>query len=655
MTRHALLCLVFLSSLATVGFAQTADLSVSVTAPATIDPRGSLSWTVVVTNAGPDAAHGVTVTGTVTPTTAVNCSPSTFAFLAPNTHISSSCFTRPALAAGDLTISTTVSHSGTDPNPSNNTASAVVKSIIGPALSVSLTVPPYLDPGLPFDIGVRVFNSSDLPAHDTTLTVDVPRDMPIVKVPENCTVAGTRVTCSLGTMPPDSSVSTVPPPLVTFTVIAGTVSNTGYETAFAASVSTSDPEGYLDNNHTSVLATVYRMFWVDGTPSSVGGELQFAINNVNRDCTSDRFPCKIGFRLTGQPEAGGFYRIPLFLPLPKITARSVVVDGTTQARYVGDTNPGGPEIFIDGSRLGPTMDGFTLASGCTEITSLAIGNFGGAAIVALTPADSAGCAGGRTIHDNYIGVDPTGTTAAPNGRGIFYADRAFFGPTVFRNVISGNKRSGIFVATGTATSIHDNKIGLDAKGNPLGNGGSGIYVGPDVNDVDIRANFIAFNHEFGVAVDNKSIGTDVAVNSIYANWQMGIDRGLDGPTADPLLPVITSAVYDAASDTTSITASITATSSVVGPDLNFYASDAPHSSGRGEGQYFLGHLRVNSGRAGTSTVTFPAKGDWRGKWVSMTFTANSYYGFILAGVTPASESPDTHSTTSEFSVAVKVE
>jgi len=91
---------------------------------------------------------------------------------------------------------------------------------------------------------------------------------------------------------------------------------------------------------------------------------------------------------------------------------------------------------------------------------------------------------------------------------------------------------------------------------------------------------------------------------------------------------------------------------IINPTLTLYASDAPHPSGYGDGQYLLGILLKFDPR---QNVTFAAKGDWRGKWVTGTVTRNFYYGFLTAGPAPTSEFPDTHSTTSEFSRAVKVE
>jgi hypothetical protein len=259
---------------------------------------------------------------------------------------------------------------------------------------------------------------------------------------------------------------------------------------------------------------------------------------------------------------------------------------------------------------------------------------------------------GYTIHDDYRGVDPTGLQAAPNGRGIV-ANDAFV--EVKNNIISGNVRSGIWMGNTSHAFVWNNIIGLDRQLQPLGNGASGIYFGPLTTDPDVRGNYIAFNHDFGIAIDRKAIGVDIGPNSIFANWQPGIDVGLDGPTPDRDVPapVVLSAQYDPATNKTLLTIASNEPPAIVLPTLLMYASDAPHPSGYGDGQYFLGSLRFDSTKG---NIVFAAAGDWRGKWIAATVTRNNFFGFLRTNAArPNAEYPDTHSSTSEFSRAVKVE
>jgi parallel beta-helix repeat protein len=221
------------------------------------------------------------------------------------------------------------------------------------------------------------------------------------------------------------------------------------------------------------------------------------------------------------------------------------------------------------------------------------------------------------------------------------------GAFITGNVISANRHSGIFIAIGRSSRISNNIIGLDAAHRTgLGNGGSGIFIARLGDHADISGNYIAFNHDFGIAVERGTNAVDIHPNSIFANWQMGIDSGLDGPNAPDI--TITSAVYDAATNTTSIDVTYTDESTFF-PTLQFYASDAPHHTGYGDGQYYLG---TATPPRPTKDFQFRAKGDWRGKWVSATITHNQFYGF--ARIESLDQGPDTNSSTSEFSRAVEV-
>src|SRR5207253_4692300 len=113
---------------------------------------------------------------------------------------------------------------------------------------------------------------------------------------------------------------------------------------------------------------------------------------------------------------------------------------------------------------------------------------------------------------------------------------------------------------------------------------------------------------------------DVETNSIFANGQIGIDVGIDGPSFS-FRPAIIAARYDPATNRTAIDMISIATSGNSIADYRIYASDAPHSSGFGDGQYFLGQFFLNP----TGQVfTFKAIGDWRGKWVSATQTNRTF-------------------------------
>ena len=642
---------------ATAASAQNADISVQIGARTTptVDANRLFTWDVNVINVGPDVARNVTITAFTVPALTTSCSPGTVDAIAPASQATFQCVTNPNGTAGLIYLHAHASSSTNDPNPSND-ASDSVNAISGPDISMIVGTP-TIDPGLPFEVGLYYFNGSiDLPASNVTATVTLPPQVHVVKLPDQCTQSAQVVTCAAGTVAANK-LSFLNPD-TTFTAVADDSTN-GQVLHITGDISTPDPEGNLSNNHYDDTARVFRTFFVtDTTPGALGA----AIDQANLSCT-DEYPCKVAFRL-GTPPASGYFTLKPVTAMPKITGKNISIDGTTQTRLTGDTNPNGPEVFIDGSDS-TWEDALAFNEPCgLEIAGLAIGNFKNAAVTIsgeLGTDNRLPCQtflNARIVHDNYLGVDPSGTQPAPNGRGVVFNEHLFqsVAAQITNNVISANRRSGIWIGRSIGGSIAGNRIGLDIHNQPLGNGASGIYASPDAFDMDIRGNYVAFNHDFGIAVDRRAIGTDIGPNSIFANLQPGIDIGLDGPTPDRDVPapVVLSAQYDPATNTTVLTISSHESPSIIMPTLSMYASDVPHRSGYGDGQYYLGSIRFNST---LGNIVFAATGDWRGKWVSATVTRNNYFGFLRANaaVHIDAEYYDTHSTTSEFSRAVKVE
>ena len=118
-----------------------------------------------------------------------------------------------------------------------------------------------------------------------------------------------------------------------------------------------------------------------------------------------------------------------------------------------------------------TINGLTIAQQGSQVFGLDIENFGdaGVLITAGGNVQVAGC---------FIGTDPTGETAAPNGNGVVIENSSNLigGPNVGdRNVISGNTEQGLVPSspdqtmnplniTPTGNLIENNFIGIDAAG-----------------------------------------------------------------------------------------------------------------------------------------------------------------------------------------------
>ncbi|HEX7138821.1 MAG TPA: right-handed parallel beta-helix repeat-containing protein [Vicinamibacterales bacterium] len=496
---------------------------------------------------------------------------------------------------------------------------------------------PLIVPGVPFKIVPLGYTVDPV---NTQVTVAMFSDhVRFVGLADSCTVSGSSATCP--------GVKDL-----TFSAVADdTMSGSRFQ-IMVYSLLNGVPEG----DATIDWATVYRTFFVTDTVDSLAG----AIDQANLACRNDQ-PCMIAFRL-GTPPESGYFTIRPKRGLPKITGTTISIDGTTQTGLTGDTNPDGPEVFIDGSDSA-SEDAIVFDEPCgAELAGLAIGNFRNAAVTmngnthgghANDCTDSLNDS--RSVHDNYLGVDPSGTHAAPNGRGVVLNETIYSATAFTNNLISGNHRSGIWIGVAADNAISGNTIGIDIHHQPLGNGASGIFVGPNASRVDISGNYIAFNHDFGIAIDRRSFATEIGPNSIFANGQPGIDIGLDGPTPDSETvpaPAVLSAHYDPTTDRTVIVLSSNETApSVHPPKMTIYASDAPHSSGYGDGQYLLGNFEFDGTQG---NVTFAAIGDWSGKWVAATVTRSGPYD-SLAVARPNAQLPGRASTTSEFSRAVKVE
>ncbi len=281
-------------------------------------------------------------------------------------------------------------------------------------------------------------------------------------------------------------------------------------------------------------------------------------------------PNVIDFALPGS----GVQTIKPTFPLPKIT-QPVTIDGYSQPGSVPNTAAQGdnatPLIVIDGSGLSnPTMaSGLDVQADNTTIRGLVIDNFATYGVGFVGTNDH--------LEGSFVGVDPTGKIAAPNGLGvgIFGGSGVVGGATpAARNVISGNL-VGVGVASlaiDSSTSmltatpgdlVQNNLIGTDSTGSgDLGNGFAGVLVGGSNNIIGGTAanqsNVIDFNGKAGAAlnlgagvavvalspdakssVSLASTGDLISGNSIYANQGQGI--GFVNVPTSTLEPVLNNA------------------------------------------------------------------------------------------------------------------
>jgi uncharacterized repeat protein (TIGR01451 family) len=188
--------------------------------------------------------------------------------------------------------------------------------------------------------------------------------------------------------------------------------------------------------------------------------------------------------------SSGVQTIALQSPLPTITT-TVVIDGLTEpGTPANDT----PIVVIDGSGAGVGANGLTIGAGgggsiirglsIVGFTGDASGNGGTGIVLAGSTT-----AGGNQISDDYIGIEPDGSTAKANGTGIVVVspNNTIGGSIALTsNLISGNAGSGVLLAGPSAT----------------GNLVTGNFIGTNA------AATVAVGNEFGVLVmaSNNTIG-----------------------------------------------------------------------------------------------------------------------------------------------------
>jgi hypothetical protein len=565
--------------------------------------------------------------------------------------------------AGDFKPSASIHTSTPDANASDDRAVSQLRVADRPALLMSGSSYPYqLHPSESGSATLYVANYG-APSRLTTLTLTLTRatftTARIVQGYGDCGVTALTVVCTTSDL--------------------GFLRSFGVEVRFTASddlnggqvvlhgeSSAEEGDDESADNSKDLFATVIAHILVTNTNDDGSGSLRQALRDGTSRCASS--PCTIEFRIPPPVPASGWFTIRPLTPLPDVRGQ-MFIDGERQTAFTGDTNPDGPEIEIDGSlQRGGGGNGLMFRAACgSGVSGLAMNGFSRHAIEVEVNDPYAFCPlydFGTTITRNYLGTDARGLVAAPNERGVVVTR---VGPvTIFENIISGNRRAGIFLDGGSYASVTHNRIGVNAKGKPLGNGASGIFV--NVGDLskaygsgaDIEDNVIAFNGEWGVCrTQNGEIS--LYRNSIYGNTSAGIDIGLDNDTPNrpndagsaPNKPVLFSATYDPAANTTTVRGRIDSTRPISNPTrwrVDVYASSSLSVWGYAQGEGLVGSTPFGYEGHTSFEVVVPA--DLRGKFI--TATTNRTHTIGLAKPLEQSHHGIGPTDTSEFSTPMEV-
>jgi CSLREA domain-containing protein len=210
--------------------------------------------------------------------------------------------------------------------------------------------------------------------------------------------------------------------------------------------------------------------------------------------------------------------------------------GTALASLEAATRPG---IEIDGTTLGQLgYTGLWLVNNVT-LRGLIVNDFQYGIWVSSANVTIEGC---------YVGTDPTGTSAKPNGTdGILLANGAT-GAVIQGNLLSGNNSGGIrlFGENTTGNTLRNNRIGSNAAGTAaLPNGGYGIELHASAHGNVIDQNLVSGNGWIGIHLSetgtngnvlrNNRIGTDAGGTVALANGSFGV-AFFDGPSSNVVGP-----------------------------------------------------------------------------------------------------------------------
>ena len=537
-----------------------------------------------------------------------------------------------------------------DPYPPNNVSKANFEVVTQPALDIESfgMYPQRIDPSEPGGATVFVFNTGAA-ATNARLVLTLPQGgtftgVKFVDGAPDCSVAPDRIVCTRAHLSFYDGFRLDPQFLAPDRLEGG-------EVTLHAVVTTNEPDHDPADNAIQLRALLFRHVRVTNTLDEGAGSLRQAILDANTLCA--KTTCKITFRIPPPVPDDGWFTIRPESVLPEIRAL-VQLEGAPQTEFTGDTNPGGPEIEINGHRL-PEGHGLHLRQLCdASVSDLTINGFPGHAIELDGQEARVPPCNMPFIVRNYLGTDPRGLTAVPNGRGVVLTTGNQI--SIQENLISGNHRAGIFLANGLFAFIRKNRIGINSKGEPLGNGASGVFLNVGTTErfgwgADVEDNVIAYNGEWGVA---RTPNGEILLtrNSIYGNTSQGIDIGLDNETPNrgddskttPNKPDLFSASYDPVRNATIVRGRLESRTVGTLPQfrIDVYASSGLSRWGYAQGEEMVAtkHLMISE-----RDFEIAVPRDLRGKFITVTNTRSRYVGLSHDTATPAD--------TSEFSNAVE--
>ena len=298
------------------------------------------------------------------------------------------------------------------------------------------------------------------------------------------------------------------------------------------------------------------VFEVTNTDDRGAGSFRAAIEAANTSCSLLFTSCRVVFAFSDCTQVQA---VTLETPLPAITAYGLSIGGASSTSCRQEE----PWLALDGSRLergngleiGPAL---YAEQGNVEIRGLSLRDFPENGIAIVGP--------NRIVTLERNSIETSG------GRGIVI-DAPGAIVNINANTINRNFRSGVFIWNALTTELLENRI--------IGNGASGVFIGPLTEFTAVRQNEIAGHPQFGIAVTPGRRWVQF-LNGFHGNM-LDVDAGLDGPSpndrteTDGILnaPELLDAVYDPVRKVVTVTGSIKTVGGAFGEKLRVFFSVAP--------------------------------------------------------------------------------
>ncbi|HSY49073.1 MAG TPA: hypothetical protein VLC46_09690 [Thermoanaerobaculia bacterium] len=244
------------SATATTPVGAAADVGITkTTSQSSVSLGQNITYTITVSNFGPAGATGVVVADptpaglTVVSISGGGCTsfPCTIGALAVGPPVTiTAIYNVPANYTGTSVTNTATVSSASDPNSSNNTASATSTISAQADLSISKTGPPSVTVGQNISYTISVTNSGQLAAANTFVNDSTPAGLTFVSNGGACTGP---FPCALGTMATGQTAVITSTFSVPANYAGTTISNT-------ATVSTSSPESNTSNNSSTATTPI---------------------------------------------------------------------------------------------------------------------------------------------------------------------------------------------------------------------------------------------------------------------------------------------------------------------------------------------------------------------------------------------------------------